>query len=114
MLAVASGWHESKVPARIVLVAAAVYTSLSLVVPLYLVGPVKRFVLTKLDLTVAAQADSPEQKLAERAANAAMANDLQNQRISNLLDAARRELIYAGIALLLWVVLVPLTGLLKH
>ena len=43
-----------------------------------------------------------------------MANDFQNQRIANLLDASRRELSYALAALLLWVVLVPLTGVLMR
>ena len=112
VLAIASGWHESTFVGRVILGAAAFYTAMSLVAPLYLVGPLKHPTITAADLTLAAESDEPEQTLAIRAADASMANDLQNQRITNLLDAARRELSYAFFALVLWVVVVPFTGLL--
>jgi len=44
----------------------------------------------------------------------AMTNDLRNLRLSNLLDAARRELSYALVLLLLWAILVPASGVLRH
>lgn len=114
VLAIVGGWHESTLIAKIILVIAGVYTGLSLLTPLYLVGPVKRSVITTVDLTAAAKEIRPEQAMAHRAADAAMATDFENQRIANLLDAARRELAYSMIALLVWVVLVPVAGILER
>jgi hypothetical protein len=46
-----------------------------------------------------ARAPSPDEFIAVRAASAAMKNDLGNLRLTNLLDAARRELGYALVRL---------------
>lgn len=111
LLAISSGWDDSALFARFVLVLAAVYAVLSLVMPLYLVGPLARDTVHVSELTAAGAANDPEEKLADLAASAAMRNDLRNLRLSNLLDAARRELSYALALVLLWVLLVPVTGL---
>lgn len=114
LVAIASGWSKSTAPGRVILAFAAAYSALSLVMPLYLVGPLKRDTMHLAELDRAVRADDPEETLAESAAEAAMTNDLHSLRLSNLLDAARRELSYALILLLLWAVLVPATGLLRH
>jgi hypothetical protein len=82
--------------------------------PLYLAGPVKRETLHVADLQDAAGDEDPEEGLADRAAQAAMRNDLRNLGLVNLLDAARRELFYTFALLLLWGLLVPATGVLRR
>lgn len=110
LVAITSGWGESTAPARVILATAAVYATFSLVMPLFLVGPLRRDTLHVSELDAAAQSDDPEEALATAAANAAMRNDLRNLRLSNLLDASRRELSYALSLLLLWALLVPATS----
>lgn len=114
LVAITSGWNESTPPARVILALAAVYAAFSLLMPLYLVGPLRRDALHVAELDAAAQTDDPEEALAKEAADAAMHNDLRNLRLSNLLDAARRELSYALLLVLLWALLVPATGVLRH
>jgi hypothetical protein len=115
LLAIASGWDESALLGRLLLAAAAFYAAFSLLMPLYLVGPLPRAVIHVADLTaVAASERSKEEELATRAAQAAMENDLENRRISNMVDAARRELVYALGLLMFWVALVPITELLRR
>jgi hypothetical protein len=58
--------------------------------------------------------EDAEEALANSAATAAMKNDLRNLRLTNLLDAARRELAYALALVVLWTLLVPVTGVLKR
>jgi hypothetical protein len=55
----------------------------------------------------------PEEVPAARSADAAMQNDLQNLRLANHLHASRRELAYALMLVVLWVLLVPVTGALR-
>jgi hypothetical protein len=114
VLALTSGWHESTWLGRLLLVLAAVYGGSSLLMPLYLVGPVKRETLHVADLQDAAGDEDPEERLADRAARAAMRNDLRNIGLVNLLGAARRELLYAFVLLLLWGLLAPTTGVLRR
>ena len=114
LIAMTEGWNASHPAGRTVLVIAAVYAGFSLFTPIYLVGPQKRDVVDIRDLERAARAPAPEDSVATRAAMAAMQNDLRNLHLANLLDAARRELSYALGFLLLWVVLVPVTGALRH
>jgi glutathione synthase/RimK-type ligase-like ATP-grasp enzyme len=112
--AITTGWSESQFWGRLILASAAIYVFLSLLVPLYLVGPLKRSVIDVNDLVEASTTSAPEETLAERAAEAAMTTDLENLRVSNLLDAARRELAYVVVLLIAWLLLVPATGWLKH
>ncbi|HEY3945602.1 MAG TPA: hypothetical protein VGL78_10275 [Solirubrobacteraceae bacterium] len=114
LVAITSGWNESTAPARVILALAAVYAAFSLLMPLYLVGPLRRDALHVAELDAAAQTDDPEEALAKEAGDAAMNNDLRNLRLSNLLDAARRELSYTLLLLLLWALLVPATSFLRH
>jgi hypothetical protein len=114
LVCITGGWDESTTLARIILVLAALYAVLSLLMPLYLVGPLRRDTVHIAELEAAAQAKDPEEALAASAAEAAMSNDLRNLRLSNLLDAARRELSYALALLVLWVVFVPGLGVLEH
>ncbi len=107
LVSVTGGWDESTTLARIMLVLASVYAVLSLLMPLYLVGPLQRDAVHIAELETAALANDPEEALAKSAAEAAMSNDLRNLRLSNLLDAARRELSYALALLLLWAISVP-------
>jgi hypothetical protein len=113
LLAIIGGWDESTGVARAILVLTALYTAFSLLMPMYLVGPLKRDTVHLRSIETAARADDPEEALAHFAAEGAMRNDLRNLRLANLLDAARRELAYALALLLLWVVLVPVTGLMR-
>jgi hypothetical protein len=110
LIAIVSGWNESTTPARVILALAAVYATSSLVMPLFLVGPLRRDTVHVSELYAAAQSDDPEEALATAAADAAMRNDLRNLRLSNLLDASRRELSYALLLLLLWAILLPATS----
>lgn len=114
LVAITAGWNNSTTPARIILMLAAGYAVLSLLMPLYLVGPLKRDTIHITELVAAAKANNAEEELAQSALAASTKNDLQNLRLSNLLDAARRELSYVLALLLLWVLLVPATGLLRH
>jgi hypothetical protein len=112
--AIVTGWSASDGLGRAVLALAAFYVFLSLLVPLKLVGPLRRNVIDVDDILDASDAREPEEALAERAAEAAMATDVENLRVGNLLDAARRELFYVVALLAAWLLLVPATGLLKH
>jgi hypothetical protein len=114
LVAITTGWDKSTALARIILGLASLYAALSLIMPLYLVGPLKRDTIHLVELTHAAGTADAEEALAQSAAEAAMGNDVRNLRVSNLLDAARRELSYALVLLVLWVLLVPATGLLKR
>ena len=60
LLAVASGWDESTLVGRIILAAAAFYAGFSLLMPLYLVGPLPRAVIHVADLIAVAKSGSPE------------------------------------------------------
>ncbi len=114
LVALTTGWHESRGFARIILVIATVYAVLSLIMPLYLVGPLKREAVHVGALADAAEADDPEEDLAQAAATSAMNQDLRNLRVANLLEAARRELTYALVLLVVWLILVPGTAALKR
>lgn len=114
LVALTSGWAESTTVPRVILVLASIYVLLSLLMPLYLVGPLRRNTIHLVELETAAGGSDPEETTAQSAASAAMNNDLRNLRVANLLDAARRELIYALALLLAWVLLVPATGLLRR
>jgi hypothetical protein len=107
-----TGWGESEWPAKLLLVLASVYVTLSLCTPLYLVGPLTRHTVTVEDLELAVQDPRPEELLAAKSAEQAMQNDLQNLRLANHLDASRRELAYALVLVIVWALLVPVTGLL--
>lgn len=113
VIAITDGWSTSHVAARVILVAAATYAVFSLLTPIYLVGPQPRHVVDSPDLERAARAPSPDEYIAGRAVLAAMKNDLGNLRLANLLDAARRELSYSLVLLLIWIVFVPISGALE-
>jgi hypothetical protein len=107
-----TGWGESELPARVLLVLATLYLALSLCTPLYLVGPLTRNTLTVEDLKDAVDDRRPDELLAKKSAAHAAKNDLQNIRLANHLDAARRELSYSLALVIMWALLVPVTGLL--
>ncbi|MDA0161335.1 hypothetical protein OM076_13740 [Solirubrobacter ginsenosidimutans] len=90
------------------------YAAWSLAVPLYLVGPQKRSTIDVADLEFAAGLPSPTQHLAQVAVEAAQANTRRTQRIVNLQEAARNEVILALAVLLTWFLLGPATGLLER
>lgn len=95
LIALTDGWNGASCLAKAFLVLAAFYTALSLPTAIYLVGPLKRHVIDVADLEEAASDANPEERLAAVSADAAIRNDLQNMRLANHLDAARRELAYA-------------------
>jgi hypothetical protein len=113
-LAMTGGWDDSTLLARVILASAAVYGGMSLLMPLYLVGPLPRHTVHRAEVEIATAADDPEETLADAAAEAAMHNDLRNLRLANLLNAARRELSYALALVLMWTFLVPVTDLLRR
>jgi hypothetical protein len=88
------------------------YAMCSLLVPMHLVGPRRRETIDLDDVVAAAEKDSPEQYLAVRAQEAAQGNVRRAQRIANLQNAARNELIAAFAVLILWLLLGPTTGVL--
>lgn len=106
LIALTDGWSEASSLAKAFLVLAAFYAALSLPTAIYLVGPLKRHVIDVADLEEAASDANPEERLAVVSAEAAMGNDLQNMRLANHLDAARRELAYALTFLFGWVAVV--------
>jgi len=110
LVALTTGWSRSDDFGRALLVVAAVFSIFSLITPLYLVGPQRRAQLWTADLEEAAGQKSPENLLARRAAEAAMVNSGRVIKLSNLQAAARNDLAWAVIALLLWVVLAPASG----
>lgn len=114
LVGITGGWKESDAVAKALLALAASYAGLSLLMPIYLVGPLKRNIIDARELEAAADMTDAEEALAQSAAEAAMINDLSNVQLSNLLEAARRELVYAFALLLLWVLLVPATALLQN
>jgi hypothetical protein len=121
LVATTSGWEESTAFGRILLGAAAFYTFFSTLMPLYLVGPLARSTIHTPELEAAAAAcvgdeaeETADELLAARAASAAAENDLRNRRFGNLLDASRRELFYAFALVMLWALLVPVSGALQR
>ncbi len=108
-----TGWGESEWLARVLLALASLYLALSICTPLYLVGPLTRNTLTVEDLQQAAGDPDPDELLAQKSAEYAARNDLQNIRLANHLDAARRELSYALALVIVWALLVPVTGVLR-
>ena len=76
-------------------------------------GPLTRNTVTVEDLKEAVDAPQPDELLAQKSAEHAAKNDLQNTRLANHLDAARRELSYALALVIIWALLVPATGLLR-
>lgn len=113
LLVLTNGWKESDGLARVIVGLAVAYALFSLLMPLYLVGPLKRNTVGVPELKKAATAADPEETLAVEAATAAMSNNLRNIRVANLLDASRRELSYAVGLLVVWLLLVPATGFLR-
>jgi hypothetical protein len=114
IVSIQSGWTGSDGLGRLLLVIAAVYAGFSLVTPIYLVGPQVRSQIWGSDLEEAVNETSPEEWLAQKAADAAVANSKRTIRLANLQTGARNELAVGFVALALWAILVPATGALKH
>jgi hypothetical protein len=64
----------------------------------------------KRDVKDAVDDRRPDELLAQKSAEHAAGNDLQNIRLANHLDAARRELSYALALVIVWALRVPVTG----
>jgi hypothetical protein len=114
LVALSNGWEGSGWPARLLLVGATFYGLVSLLVPIYLVGPLRRQTIRSVELTEAADQDDPEAFLALKARAGAAINDHHNLALTNLQDAARKEAWFVWALLVGWVLLVPLTGIGKH
>ena len=114
LVALSNGWGRSDDLGRALLVVAAIYSIFSLITPIYLVGPQRRAQLWTGDLEDASREKSPEDWLAKREAEAAMSNAGKVIKLSNLQAAARNDLVWSVAALLLWVLLVPASGVLRH
>jgi hypothetical protein len=114
LIALANGWNEAGLLGKLFLVLATFYSALSLLTPIYLVGPLKRHVVDVPELEQAAADADPDEWLATTSANEAMRNDLQNRRLANHLDAARREVAYALGLLLCWAVLAVSWGVFEN
>jgi hypothetical protein len=114
LLAVTSGWDNSTLAGRILLAAAAIYSAFSLLMPIYLVGPLQRGTIDSPELAEAARTANPEAHLAGVAAQAERFNTWRVQRLANLQNAARNDLFTGAALLLCWVVLAPVAGLVTN
>ncbi|MGA7272187.1 MAG: hypothetical protein WB239_14040 [Acidimicrobiia bacterium] len=110
LVALTSGWDRSTWPARVLLAAAIFYALVSLLVPIYLIGPLRRQRIRSSELAEASEHDDPERFLAEKARASAAINDHDNLALTNLQDAARKEVGFVWLLLVSWLILVPLTG----
>ena len=110
LVALANGWDRSTWPGRALLAAAIFYALVSLLVPIYLVGPLRRQTIRSSELAEAAEHGDPERFLAEKAMAGATINDHDNLALTNLQDAARKEVWFVWLLLVSWLILVPLTG----
>jgi hypothetical protein len=110
LVALTNGWDRSTWPARVLLAAAIFYALVSLLVPIYLVGPLRRQTIRSNELAEAAKHGDPEKFLAEKARAGAAINDHDNAALTNLQDAARKEVGFVWLLLASWLILVPLTG----
>jgi len=110
LVALANGWDRSTWPGRALLAAAIFYALVSLLVPIYLVGPLRRQTIRSSELAEAAEHGDPERFLAEKALAGAAINDHDNLSLTNLQDAARKEVWFVWLLLVSWLILVPLTG----
>jgi hypothetical protein len=110
LVALTNGWDRSTWPARALLAVAIFYALVSLLVPIYLVGPLRRQTIRSSELIQAAEHDDPEKFLAETARAGAAINDHENVALTNLQDAARKEVWFVWLLLVSWLILVPLTG----
>jgi hypothetical protein len=102
------------VPGRALLAAAIFYALVSLLVPIYLVGPLRRQTIRSCELAEAAKHGDPERFLAEKAMAGAAINDHDNLALTNLQGAARKEVWFVWLLLVSWLILVPLTGVAKR
>ncbi len=114
LVALSSGWERSTWPARLLLAGATFYAMVSLLVPIYLVGPLRRQTIRSVELTEAAEQDDPEEFLALKARGGAAINDHDNLALTNLQDAARKEAWFVWTLLIGWALLVPFTGIGKR
>ncbi|MGE0065893.1 MAG: hypothetical protein AB7T48_00945 [Solirubrobacterales bacterium] len=110
VVALANGWDRSTWPGRILLAAAIFYALVSLLVPIYLVGPLRRQTIRGSELAKAAEHGDPERFLAEKAIEGAAINDHDNLALTNLQHAARKEVWFVWLLLVSWLIFVPLTG----
>lgn len=111
LVALSSGWERSTWPARLLLGGATFYAMVSLLVPIYLVGPLRRQTIRSVEIAEAADEDNPEAFLAHKARVGAAINDHDNLSLTNLQAAARREARFVWVLLISWALLVPLTGI---
>lgn len=112
--AIIEGGSDATLLGKVLLGLGVWYAICSLLVPMHLVGPQPRETIDLDDVVAAAEKDSPEQYLAVREQEAAQGNVRRAQRIANLQDAARNELIAALAVLILWLLLGPTTGALER
>jgi hypothetical protein len=111
LVALSSGWEQSTWPARLLLGGATFYALISLLVPIHLVGPLRRQAIRSVELTEAANQSNPETFLALKARAGAAINDHDNLVLTNLQGAARKEAWFVWALLVSWALLVPLTGI---
>jgi hypothetical protein len=111
LVALSSGWQRSTWPAQLLLGGATFYALVSLLVPIHLVGPLRRQAIRSVELTDAADQGNPEAFLALKARAGAAINDHDNLALTNLQGAARKEAWFVWALLVGWALLVPLTGI---
>jgi hypothetical protein len=107
--ALATQWGDSTLAGKVLLALSGLYAALSLIAPIYLVGPQPRHQLDGL-LAEAAAAPDPDAFLGEQAAELWANNSERVTRLANLQDAARNELAIALLLLLAWAALGPALG----
>jgi hypothetical protein len=101
-VAISLTWADATSGQQIVLIASGVYSTMSLVAPIKLVGPIARSTVTVEQLTIAAGEGTPEASLAKVCSEAAADIDRSVLRLSNLQAASRNDLIAATVLFLVW------------
>jgi hypothetical protein len=114
VVALVSGWSESTMVGKVLLAAATWCGLLSLAMPIYLVGPLPRNTVDVTDLVAAAVSDAPTQQLMDVEVASYQANVRRAQRLANLQNASRSELIVALAVLATWAILGPGTGIARN
>jgi hypothetical protein len=109
-LAISLHWSESDTASRVVLVAAGVYSFMSLWTPIRLVGPVPRATVTGDTVRSAATEDQPRHYLATEKMRDAAENDRTTLRFSNQQAASRNDALNAAVLFAVWTIL-TLTGI---
>jgi len=103
-LAISETWQCASLPQKILLVAATVYTFVSLLCPIFLVGSVRRNALTLSALAELSREPHGALRALQMKVEAVAKNDWRNGRLANLQSACAYDLRNAVMLLGVWAV----------